>query len=443
MGGDGYRPLTILLFSVQWVAGHGAPWVFHAVNILLYATVAVSGLLARPGDSSVGDWPGSLPRCSPSIRFTSRLSRTSSANRSCGSPWGPSARPASTFGDGTPGRSAGVPAVAIAALYAAACLCKENGIVLPGAVGRRGTARRPGRPARSRAAILRTAAVRAHARGDRRCLPVGPNSRPWGPYRRVRVVPSIRSPSRHRGTAGADDDRPRPSMDPPVSVARPSLCRVRTTAVPDRDWSSAGTTPRPPPACRHAIAGPGVTPSTRPRPRSASPGWRSPSCRSAISWCRPGVLIAERTLFMPSLGALFAIGGLLPSVETVESTGCHLEDVGPSGRGIGGAPGAVDPGGRSQHEPDPRVAEQRHAVRERGAGCSLRLPHALHAWGLGLHQRSTADRRVRVSDCDAPVPSRSVRSVQLGLRVQEARVSLGLPSRCTSKHSVSRPTSGM
>ena len=40
-GGDGYRPITILAFKIQWAIGHGNPAVFHAVNILLYAAVSV------------------------------------------------------------------------------------------------------------------------------------------------------------------------------------------------------------------------------------------------------------------------------------------------------------------------------------------------------------------------------------------------------------------
>jgi hypothetical protein len=35
LGGDGYRPLVTSLFTVQWVVGSGAPWVFHLVNVLL------------------------------------------------------------------------------------------------------------------------------------------------------------------------------------------------------------------------------------------------------------------------------------------------------------------------------------------------------------------------------------------------------------------------
>ncbi len=40
-GGDGYRPLTILSFRLEWALGHGSPMVFHAVNILLYVASAV------------------------------------------------------------------------------------------------------------------------------------------------------------------------------------------------------------------------------------------------------------------------------------------------------------------------------------------------------------------------------------------------------------------
>ncbi|HVX37939.1 MAG TPA: tetratricopeptide repeat protein [Gemmatimonadaceae bacterium] len=40
-GGDGYRPLTILAFRLQDVFGGGIPLAFHAVNILLYAIVSV------------------------------------------------------------------------------------------------------------------------------------------------------------------------------------------------------------------------------------------------------------------------------------------------------------------------------------------------------------------------------------------------------------------
>ena len=42
IGGDGYRPLVTSLFALQWVAGGGAPWVFHLVNIVLAVGAALA-----------------------------------------------------------------------------------------------------------------------------------------------------------------------------------------------------------------------------------------------------------------------------------------------------------------------------------------------------------------------------------------------------------------
>jgi protein O-mannosyl-transferase len=41
-GGDGYRPLTILGFAIQWVVGHGSPLLFHSVNVVLYMAMCVA-----------------------------------------------------------------------------------------------------------------------------------------------------------------------------------------------------------------------------------------------------------------------------------------------------------------------------------------------------------------------------------------------------------------
>ena len=41
-GGDGYRPMVILTFAVEWVIGHGAAWVFHLTNILLTVATALA-----------------------------------------------------------------------------------------------------------------------------------------------------------------------------------------------------------------------------------------------------------------------------------------------------------------------------------------------------------------------------------------------------------------
>lgn len=41
-GADGYRPVVTTLFTLQWVAGNGSPWVFHLVNILLAVGAVLS-----------------------------------------------------------------------------------------------------------------------------------------------------------------------------------------------------------------------------------------------------------------------------------------------------------------------------------------------------------------------------------------------------------------
>ena len=42
MGGDGYRPAVMSLFTLQWVGGNGAPWVFHLVNVALAVGAALA-----------------------------------------------------------------------------------------------------------------------------------------------------------------------------------------------------------------------------------------------------------------------------------------------------------------------------------------------------------------------------------------------------------------
>ena len=56
-GGDGYRPIVMSLFTLQWVAANGAPWVFHLVNILLaVATTLAVYWCATALLPTVGAW---------------------------------------------------------------------------------------------------------------------------------------------------------------------------------------------------------------------------------------------------------------------------------------------------------------------------------------------------------------------------------------------------
>jgi hypothetical protein len=41
-GGDGYRPIVTTLFTLQWTAANGAPWLFHLGNIVLAVATALA-----------------------------------------------------------------------------------------------------------------------------------------------------------------------------------------------------------------------------------------------------------------------------------------------------------------------------------------------------------------------------------------------------------------
>jgi hypothetical protein len=130
MGADGYRPLTILGFAIQWASAGGKPWLFHAVNIALCALSAVAVFyLARTCLPVGAAWlAGALFAVHPvHVEAVANVVGQSELLVAC------LIIPAVTLyvtgrnGNGlTIGRMA-----AILLLYALACLAKEHGIVLP------------------------------------------------------------------------------------------------------------------------------------------------------------------------------------------------------------------------------------------------------------------------------------------------------------------------
>jgi hypothetical protein len=44
-GGEAYRPIASLAYAIQWSVGNGAPWLFHAVSIAMYVAISI-GVLA-------------------------------------------------------------------------------------------------------------------------------------------------------------------------------------------------------------------------------------------------------------------------------------------------------------------------------------------------------------------------------------------------------------
>lgn len=129
-GGDGYRPLTILAFKIQWVIGHGNPLVFHVVSIALYAIVSVLVfLLAKRILPAWAAWIVAALFAVHPVHVEAVANLV-----------GQSELLVATFllcatllflRDRGQGGLRGQTIVAIAGLYAAACFSKEHAIVLP------------------------------------------------------------------------------------------------------------------------------------------------------------------------------------------------------------------------------------------------------------------------------------------------------------------------
>jgi protein O-mannosyl-transferase len=148
MGAALYRPLTMTAFSIEWWAGHGAPWVFHAVNILLYVLtcllvfwlatlvltrtaawlaaalfavhpVHVEAVANAVGQSELWAACGVVAAVAAYIRFR-RAAIEQMITR-------PSDDPAWT----TSAVGGALPAAAVIMLIIAACLAKEHAVVAP------------------------------------------------------------------------------------------------------------------------------------------------------------------------------------------------------------------------------------------------------------------------------------------------------------------------
>ena len=130
-GASLYRPLTMLLFAVEWVVGNGSPLPFHAMNIVLYAGVCVAfyRLLREIADPNVALIASALFAVHPvhteavanvvgqaellvAIALFLAVERYIRARRSGNVGW----RDVAT----------------ISAIYLGGCLSKEHAIILPG-----------------------------------------------------------------------------------------------------------------------------------------------------------------------------------------------------------------------------------------------------------------------------------------------------------------------
>jgi hypothetical protein len=122
-----YRPLTTLSFALEWAAGGGAPWLFHFVNLVWHA--AVSALVARlalrwmPAVGALG--AGLLFAVHP-VHVEAVANVVGRSELACAAALLGIALLATREAPSTPGRR-----LAVVALAAAALGSKETGVVAP------------------------------------------------------------------------------------------------------------------------------------------------------------------------------------------------------------------------------------------------------------------------------------------------------------------------
>lgn len=128
-GGDGYRPLTILSFALQWAAWPD-PWFFHAVSVLLYAvcSLAVFWFASKIVSRWCAWWTAALFAVHP-VHVEATAGVVGQAELAAG------LLIFIATGAFLDGRRRGMLTarrqVAIASLFVVACLFKEHAIVIP------------------------------------------------------------------------------------------------------------------------------------------------------------------------------------------------------------------------------------------------------------------------------------------------------------------------
>jgi hypothetical protein len=126
-----YRPISILLFSIEWVVGDGGPMVFHAVSIGLYAWLCLAVYrLAHLVLPPLAAWAGAAlfavhPVHTESVAVAVNQSELLVALLLTVA----TSRYIATRQTGSLGAKQ---ALGIVALYTLACLVKEHALILPG-----------------------------------------------------------------------------------------------------------------------------------------------------------------------------------------------------------------------------------------------------------------------------------------------------------------------
>lgn len=308
-GGDGYRPLTIIAFRLEWALGGGSPVVFHAVNALIHTMTAVAVLwlatavlpVAAAGIAAafyavhpvhveavanvVGQselWVALLVTLAVGLYVHARA-----AGNVTGKRW-----------------------IAIGTLYAVACLFKEHAIVLPALVLLAETTvvvdRAPWRKrvAQLRLPMLLLAAVGLAYMLARSRVVVGGLSgfRPFIVFRAL----NLSSEDRILTMVGAAPEWLRLFLWP---------ARLMTEYAPPYIDIAQGPSVTQLPGLFVLLGVLGLLLACwRRRPTTAfGIGWVVLTLLPASNFLVPaGFIIAERTLLLPSVGAMLAVGSAVP-----------------------------------------------------------------------------------------------------------------------------------
>ena len=129
-GGDGYRPITLLAFRIEWVLGGGNPAVFHATNIGLYIVTSVLVFyLAKRMLPLWAAWVSAALFAVHPVHVEAVANVVGQSELIVGALL--LIAVSLYVRDRQSGPVRGRTAVVIAAAYALACFSKEHGIVLP------------------------------------------------------------------------------------------------------------------------------------------------------------------------------------------------------------------------------------------------------------------------------------------------------------------------
>jgi protein O-mannosyl-transferase len=318
MGGDGYRPLTVIAFRAEWVIGGGKPLLFHAVNVALHVvtSMAVLGLAASilPGAGAL--LAGGLYAVHPvhveAIANVVGQSELVVALLVVIAVW-------LYIGARNSGSLGGPGWLAIGALYLAACFFKEHAIVLPAlllvaeltVVNDRSPPRQ--RWARLRAPYLALAAVALAYLAARSRVVIGGGAGfvPFLPFQVVKFEPADRVLT----AIGVVPDWFRLLLWP---------ARLSAQYSPPFVEIAQGASVAQLPGLLLLLGLLGLTVACWRRSPATSFGiaWAVLTLLPSSNFLIPaGFIIAERTLLLPSVGAMIAIGSAVPWLyERVESS---------------------------------------------------------------------------------------------------------------------------